>query len=133
MPNTLWTIVIATITALAVTAATNLLLTPGQTAYQRAYRDYQARMLTDAVVTAIARAEHFTDGFLSGLFPVPRHRSALGLWFDHRRDQHQTGEEAAECGWTHPGGYGVAGRSAPGRRRGRRRTALVARRGGLGG
>ncbi|MFD7734127.1 hypothetical protein ACFV6F_27565 [Kitasatospora phosalacinea] len=51
---------------------------PGQ--YERAHRDYQGRTLTDAVVTAIWRAEHFTDGFLDGLLPVLRHRSALALW-----------------------------------------------------
>lgn len=51
---------------------------PGQ--YQRAYRDYQGRMLTDAVITAIARAQPFTDAFLSGLLPVLRHRAALALW-----------------------------------------------------
>lgn len=51
---------------------------PGQ--YQRAHRDYQSRMLTDAVTTAIAVAEPFTDEFLDGLLPVLRHRAALGLW-----------------------------------------------------
>ncbi|MFJ4674102.1 hypothetical protein [Kitasatospora purpeofusca] len=51
---------------------------PGQ--YPRARRDYQARTLTDAVVTAIWRAEHFTDDFLDGLLPVLRHQSALALW-----------------------------------------------------
>ncbi|MGW7530596.1 hypothetical protein ACWGJ5_46280, partial [Streptomyces sp. NPDC054783] len=38
------------------------LVLPGQ--YQRAFRDYQSRALTDAVVTAIAVAEPFTDDFL---------------------------------------------------------------------
>ncbi|MGW4898285.1 hypothetical protein ACWEQL_39510 [Kitasatospora sp. NPDC004240] len=51
---------------------------PGQ--YERAHRDYQGRMLTDAVMTAIAVAESFTDDFLNGLFPVLRHRAALELW-----------------------------------------------------
>jgi hypothetical protein len=51
---------------------------PGQ--YQRAYRDYQARTLTDAVMTAIALVEPFTDDFLNGLRPLLRHRAALGLW-----------------------------------------------------
>ncbi|MFE7392204.1 hypothetical protein [Streptomyces sp. NPDC057582] len=37
-------------------------------------------MLTDAVTTAIAVAEPFTDDFLTGLFPVLRHGAALGLW-----------------------------------------------------
>ncbi|BFO23221.1 hypothetical protein SHKM778_96090 (plasmid) [Streptomyces sp. KM77-8] len=43
------------------------LVLPGQ--YQRAFRDYQSRALTDAVVTAIAVAERFTDEFLDGLLP----------------------------------------------------------------
>ncbi|MFE2728933.1 hypothetical protein, partial [Kitasatospora sp. NPDC059327] len=51
---------------------------PGQ--YERAHRDYQGRMLTDAVMTAIAAAAPFTDDFLDGLLPVLRHRAALGLW-----------------------------------------------------
>ncbi|MFI6006930.1 hypothetical protein ACIA98_42510 [Streptomyces sp. NPDC051366] len=51
---------------------------PGQ--HQRAYRDYQGRMLTDAVMTAIAVAEPFGDDFLEGLLPVLRQRAALGLW-----------------------------------------------------
>jgi hypothetical protein len=51
---------------------------PGQ--YQRANRDYQARVLTDAVTTAIATAEPFTDDFLQGLTPLMRHGSALALW-----------------------------------------------------
>ncbi|MFB6643771.1 hypothetical protein ACFCYF_41815 [Streptomyces chartreusis] len=51
---------------------------PGQ--HPRAYRDYQGRMLTDAVTTAIARDEPFDDDFLSGLLPLLRHGAALGLW-----------------------------------------------------
>jgi hypothetical protein len=51
---------------------------PGQA--PRAHHDYQARLLTDAVVTAIARVQDFTDEFLTGMKPVLRHRSALGLW-----------------------------------------------------
>jgi hypothetical protein len=51
---------------------------PGQS--QRAHRDYQGRLLTDAVVTAIAVEEPFTDGFLQGMLPLLRHRAALGLW-----------------------------------------------------
>lgn len=51
---------------------------PGQS--PRAHRDYQARLLTDAVVTAIAVAEPFTDEFLDGLPPLLRHGTALGLW-----------------------------------------------------
>ncbi|MEU9420205.1 hypothetical protein [Streptomyces sp. NPDC048272] len=51
---------------------------PGQ--YERAHRDYQGRMLTDAVITAIARVQPFTDAFLDGLLPMLRHRAALALW-----------------------------------------------------
>lgn len=51
---------------------------PGQ--YGRSHRDYQARTLTDAVMTAIAAAELITDEFLDGLFPCLRHRAALSLW-----------------------------------------------------
>ncbi|MEU1702211.1 hypothetical protein [Streptomyces pseudogriseolus] len=51
---------------------------PGQ--HRRAHRDYQGRMLTDAVTTAIARAEPFTDNFLTDLLPLLRHGAALGLW-----------------------------------------------------
>ncbi|MEU9211208.1 hypothetical protein AB0D27_25510 [Streptomyces sp. NPDC048415] len=54
------------------------LVLPGQ--YQRAFRDYQSRVLTDAVVTAIAVAEPFTDDFLDGLLPLLRHRAARNLW-----------------------------------------------------
>ncbi|MEU1596618.1 hypothetical protein ABZ468_28135 [Streptomyces sp. NPDC005708] len=51
---------------------------PGQ--HPRAHRDYQGRMLTDAVTTAIAQTEPFTDTFLTGLLPLLRHGAALGLW-----------------------------------------------------
>ncbi|GAA2155551.1 hypothetical protein GCM10009760_55600 [Kitasatospora kazusensis] len=51
---------------------------PGQ--HERAHSDYQSRRLTDAVMTAIARTEPFTDDFLTGLLPLLRHRAALGLW-----------------------------------------------------
>ncbi|MEU6278078.1 hypothetical protein ABZ871_37640 [Streptomyces populi] len=51
---------------------------PGQ--HQRANGDYQARILTDAVTTAIAVTEPFTDDFLQGLLPLLRHEAALGLW-----------------------------------------------------
>jgi hypothetical protein len=51
---------------------------PGQS--QRAHRDYQGRLLTDAMMTAIAVEEPFTDEFLQGMLPLLRHRSALGLW-----------------------------------------------------
>ncbi|WP_030720226.1 hypothetical protein [Streptomyces griseus] len=54
------------------------LVLPGQ--YQRAFRDYQSRVLTDAVVTAIAVAEPFTDDFLDGLLPLLHHRAARNLW-----------------------------------------------------
>ncbi|MET9694658.1 hypothetical protein ABZY81_40710 [Streptomyces sp. NPDC006514] len=51
---------------------------PGQ--YPRAHRDYQSRALTDAVMTAIAVAEPFTDDVLDGLLPLLRHRAAHNLW-----------------------------------------------------
>ncbi|MFI9358507.1 hypothetical protein [Streptomyces lydicus] len=51
---------------------------PGQ--HQRANGDYQARILTDAVTTAVAVAEPFDDDFLQGLLPLLRHEAALGLW-----------------------------------------------------
>lgn len=51
---------------------------PGQ--YPRAHRHYQSRALTDAVMTAIAYAEPFTDDTLEGLFPLLRHRAAHNLW-----------------------------------------------------
>lgn len=51
---------------------------PGQ--HRRAHRDYQARLLTDAMMTAIAVEEPFSDEFLAGLLPLLRHGAALGLW-----------------------------------------------------
>ena len=51
---------------------------PGQA--RRAHRDYEARLLTDAVVTAIAMQEPVIDEFLDGLPLLMRHRAALGLW-----------------------------------------------------
>ncbi|MDQ7808261.1 hypothetical protein Q5425_31395 [Amycolatopsis sp. A133] len=54
------------------------LMLPGQSL--RARKDYQARQLTDAVVTAIATAAPFTDDFLDGLPPLLRHRAAIRLW-----------------------------------------------------
>ncbi|MFJ8620080.1 transposase [Streptomyces clavifer] len=59
-------------------ARTVSLRLPGQ--FQRAHRDYQSRQLTDAVMTAIAVHEPFTDTYLDGLRPVLRHRAARGLW-----------------------------------------------------
>ncbi|WP_326613751.1 hypothetical protein OHA57_00100 [Streptomyces anulatus] len=59
-------------------ARTVSLRLPGQ--FQRAHRDYQSRQLTDAVMTAIAVHESFTDTYLDGLWPVLRHRAARGLW-----------------------------------------------------
>lgn len=38
----------------------------------RAHRDYQARLLTDAVMTVIAVQETFADEFLEGLLPLLR-------------------------------------------------------------
>lgn len=52
---------------------------PGQPP-RRGHSDYQARSLTDAVMTAIAAEELITDEFLSGLVPVLTHRAALELW-----------------------------------------------------
>ncbi|EFK97945.1 conserved hypothetical protein [Streptomyces sp. SPB78] len=54
------------------------LVLPGQ--YQRAFRDYQSRALTDAVMTAIASAQRFTDEFLDELLPLLHHRAARNLW-----------------------------------------------------
>ncbi|MET8838046.1 hypothetical protein ABZV78_29620 [Micromonospora sp. NPDC004540] len=51
---------------------------PGQSI--RGHRDYQARSLTDAVITAIAMQEPFADEFLEGVLPLLRHNAALGLW-----------------------------------------------------
>lgn len=51
---------------------------PGQA--RRAHRDYEARLLTDAVVTAIAVQEPVIDEFLDGLPLLVRHQAALGLW-----------------------------------------------------
>ncbi|KOV84711.1 hypothetical protein [Nocardia sp. NRRL S-836] len=51
---------------------------PGQ--YPRAHKDYVSRLLTDAVTTAIAVREPFTDSVLDGLLPVLRHKAALALW-----------------------------------------------------
>ncbi len=51
---------------------------PGQSL--RAHRDYQARLLTDAMMTAIAVQEPFADEFLEGLLPLLRHAAAAGLW-----------------------------------------------------
>ncbi|MEU5036107.1 hypothetical protein AB0G48_18400 [Streptomyces rubiginosohelvolus] len=54
------------------------LVLPGQ--YPRAHRHYQSRALTDAVMTAIASEELFTDEALDGLLPLLRHRAANNLW-----------------------------------------------------
>lgn len=51
---------------------------PGQSI--RAHRDYQARLLTDAVMTAIAWEEPFDDDYLRGLPSTLRRRTAMGLW-----------------------------------------------------
>ena len=51
---------------------------PGQSL--RAHRDYPARLLTDAMMTAIAVQEPFADEFLAGLLPLLRHGAAVGLW-----------------------------------------------------
>jgi hypothetical protein len=51
---------------------------PGQS--PRAHRDYQSRLLTSAMMTAMAVQEPFSDEFLAGLLPLLRHGAALGLW-----------------------------------------------------
>jgi len=51
---------------------------PGQS--PRAHRDYQSRLLTSAMMTAIAVQEPFSDEFLAGLLPLLRYGAALGLW-----------------------------------------------------
>jgi hypothetical protein len=63
---------------LAAAAKRVSLVLPGQSV--RSHRDYQARLMTDAVMTAIAVEEPFTDEFLDGFVPILRHGSALGLW-----------------------------------------------------
>jgi len=55
------------------------LLLPGQP-QRRGHEDYQARTLTDAVMTAIAMDTPFQDPFLNGLLPLVRHRAAQELW-----------------------------------------------------
>jgi hypothetical protein len=55
------------------------LVLPGQPS-RGGVRDYQARPLTDAVVTAIAAVEPFSDEVLDGLRPCIRHQAARGLW-----------------------------------------------------
>ncbi|ABS05977.1 hypothetical protein Krad_4518 (plasmid) [Kineococcus radiotolerans SRS30216 = ATCC BAA-149] len=52
---------------------------PGQPE-RRGQRDYQARTLTDAVMTAIAFHATIKDDFLHGLLPLVRHGAAHGLW-----------------------------------------------------
>lgn len=52
---------------------------PGQSR-ARGHRDYQARRLTDAVMTAIARVQPFSDTNLEGIKPLIRQRTARGLW-----------------------------------------------------
>ena len=64
---------------LADRAASMSLRLPGQAA-RRGFRDYGARPLTDAVVTAIARVKPFVDHGLEGLPPLLTHREAVGLW-----------------------------------------------------
>jgi len=58
---------------------------PGQ-AKTRGHTDYQSRLLTDAVMTSIAvescelGLDPITDPVLAGVYPLLRHRAALGLW-----------------------------------------------------
>lgn len=51
---------------------------PGQS--PRAASDYQSRLLTDAVMTAIAKQTELCDDFLYDLMPLIRHGAALSLW-----------------------------------------------------
>lgn len=64
---------------LAESASRVSLRLPGQ-ALSRGHRDYSARLLTDAITTAIARARPYVDDGLEGLPPLLHHREALGLW-----------------------------------------------------
>ncbi|MET9259512.1 hypothetical protein [Amycolatopsis sp. NPDC004079] len=59
-------------------ARTVSLSLPGQSL--RARKDYQARQLTDAVMTAIATVSPFSDNFLRGLPPLLLHCTAIRLW-----------------------------------------------------
>lgn len=52
---------------------------PGQPP-RRGHSDYQARPLTDAVMTSIAAEEPISDDVLDGLVPLVTHRAALELW-----------------------------------------------------
>ncbi|MFF0283597.1 hypothetical protein ACFYSW_25110 [Rhodococcus aetherivorans] len=58
---------------------------PGQ-AKTRGHTDYQSRLLTDAVMTSIAvecrelGLDPISDRVLAGVYPLLRHRAALGLW-----------------------------------------------------
>ncbi|MFC3504145.1 hypothetical protein ACFOOK_24685 [Micromonospora krabiensis] len=63
---------------IAVRARAMSLRLPGQSV--RAHRDYQARLLTDAVMTAIAMEEPFDDDYLRGLPSTLRRHAAIGLW-----------------------------------------------------
>jgi len=64
---------------IAARAAAMSLRLPGQAA-SRGFKDYGARPLTDALVTAIARVLPFVDDGLEGLPPLLTQREALGLW-----------------------------------------------------
>lgn len=55
------------------------LVLPGQT-QGGGIADYQARGLTDSVMTAIAAVEPLTDELLAGLRGCVRHQAAVGLW-----------------------------------------------------
>lgn len=52
---------------------------PGQS-LTGGHHDYQARRLTDAVMTAIALVQPFSDSTLEGIKPLIRQRTARGLW-----------------------------------------------------
>ncbi|WP_431884217.1 hypothetical protein [Micromonospora gifhornensis] len=99
---------------------------PGQSL--RGHRDYQARSLTDSLMTAIAMQEPFTDDFLEGLLPLLRHGAALGLWQLAVAATSTAPEiaihDAAEEARSHVGT--PAARLAAGKSAARRRLLLVA-------
>lgn len=64
---------------LAALARDVALVLPGQT-QGGGIADYQARRLTDSVMTAIAAVEPLTDELLAGLRGCVRHQAAVGLW-----------------------------------------------------
>lgn len=95
---------------------------PGQS--ERAHRDYAARLLTDAVMTAIAFEEPFEDEFLADLFPLPRHGSAIGLWLLAVAATSSTPERAVRDAAKHARDVSITGLDS-GQRARRRKLLLV--------